>query len=226
MQLKDLVREIDKLDGVTKLTESEYNLLELAYLFDDEDISNDEMLTEGKILDMLKGKLDGIAGKLKDLGFEFHNTKPGLIQVLAKGGKTVVKAFLLGLAATKAKALNDQTKLDAVKTEAKVIANDVQTAFSQKNVVDILMQLDQATAHLVTGPIHMFNALTGIHVVLPWESKTPHGGDSHGEHGSIKDVISASIKSLKDKISKVLQPDKASEAHIALDRVNAMAAAG
>jgi len=99
MTLKDLVKELDN----KQLTEEEYVLLEYALLLEEIDnIENNEILSEG-ILDMVKGKLDGVAGKLKDLGFEFHGTKPGLIQVLAKGGKTLVKAFLLGLAATKAK---------------------------------------------------------------------------------------------------------------------------
>lgn len=224
MNLKDLIIEINKLDNdVNTLTENEYQLLELAYLLEEVDKMNTEMLSEGKILDMVKGKLDGVAGKLQDLGFEFHNTKPGLIQVLAKGGKTLVKVFLLGLAATKAKAMNDPEKLKAITAEAKAIANDVQKTFTQENVVDILLQLDQATAHLITGPIHMFNSLTGIHIVLPWESKDGHHGDDHEKTTGITDIIKTTINSLKDKISKVLNTEKAAEANAALDKVNALA---
>jgi len=218
MLVRDLIKDVN----VKTISEQDYQLLEFALILEELDTFNDdEILSEG-VLDMVKGKLDGVAGKLKDMGFEFHNTKPGLIQVLAKGGKTFLKAFLLGLAATKAKAAKDTDKLETLKADMKAIAKDVKVAFTQENVVDILMQLDQATAHLVTGPIHMFSALTGVHILLPWESKGAHGGEHNtdDEKGvGLTTIITSTISSLKDKISKILNPEKAAEASAALDKV-------
>jgi hypothetical protein len=211
MKLKQLL-----VDDGTHLTNQELLVLEYAFLIDV--IDDESILTESSILDLLKGKLDGLTDKFKEWGFEFHNTKPGLIQVLAKGGKTLVKSFLLGLAATQAKASGDKEKFKNCQIQAKDLKGDIQKAFSQQNVIDVLLQLDTATAHLITGPLHMVSALTGVHIVLPWESKDAHAahGNAGGHHEpGITDII----KSLKSKIEKVLPTNQLTLANKLLNKV-------
>lgn len=226
MKLREILTQ---LESQKKLNAHELLVLEYAMIIDVLEES-ETRLDEG-IMDVIKTKITTGMGqfttKLKDMGFEFHNTKPGLIQTLATGGLTLAKAFILGLSATNAKARGDSEKLAKITAEATLIKDEVRQMFTKQSVVDFLLQLDTATAHLVTGPIHMFSALTGVHIVLPWESKDAGHGGGHGkkhEPVGITDIIRSSIQSLKDKVMKGFEPEKAQQIQLALDRVNTLIA--
>ena len=70
----------------------------------------------------------------------------GLIQYFAaftKGAGAMILAMLKG----------DTDKVKAISKTVK-----------KQDIIHFLLQLDQATLHLVTGPIHMIDAITGWHI--------------------------------------------------------------
>lgn len=108
---------------------------------------------------------DGLAGKLNKalgaLGLQAHGSGKGIIQTLMKAGKNVAQLFWYAMKATKG---DEQAKL-----KVKEIANK---EITKKDVVDFLLKLDTLSMHLLTGPIHMIDALTGWHIGVQFEQKT------------------------------------------------------
>lgn len=188
------------------LSEKELQILEFIALF--ESISNNDILTEAAILDMLKGKLNGVAEKLKSLGFEFKETDSGLLPKLAPLGKTFMKVFILGLGMVKAKKNNDVEKLRQLKEEAQLIRGDAKKLFTQKNVLDFLGHLDNVSFGIVSAPIQMFSSITGIVIVMPDREES--------DDNEIPNII----KTLKDKIIQTLSADKASKVTRVLDKIS------
>ena len=83
------------------------------------------------------------------------------------------------------------------KEEVKKIANTLERA----KVMDFLLKLDMATMHIVTGPIHFVDAVTG------WDLMANLKHAAKGAQDMLKSFYAA-IKSVKDSIVKVLKGDR------------------
>ena len=93
------------------------------------------------------------------------------------------------------------------KEEVKRIANSLE----KEKVVDFLFKLDMVSLHLITGPIHVIDAITGWDLVANLKQatkKTP---------SIIKDILD-SIKDIKNKVVKVF--DKKHYSQIILNLSN------
>ena len=126
---------------------------------------------------LVEGKLDSV---LKKAGLSIHKKK-GLIQYLTQAGVVMTKFFV--------------AVLKGDKQTLKKLAN---TEIKKEEVVNFLLQLDQATLHLITGPIHMKDAITGWHI----------GADLHTDiSSSVKELIKKAVSTIKDHIHKLI-PNK------------------
>jgi hypothetical protein len=76
----------------------------------------------------------------------------GLIQHLLNGGEFVYKAVKL-----------------AIKQDSDGIKKLFADAEFKKNFVDFILKLDQASLHLITGPLHFIEAVTGIHIGVAFD---------------------------------------------------------
>lgn len=126
---------------------------------------------------LTEGLLDNVANKL---GFKIHKSK-GIIKHLANASKGLSKMIVAAIKGDREK----------VKEIAKTV--------KKKDVMDFLLKLDMATLHMITGPIHLINAITG------WDLEVDMN------HKSSTDTIKGLISQIKDKITKVLEPKKVSQ---------------
>lgn len=83
------------------------------------------------------------------------------------------------------------------KEQVKKIASSLDKA----KVIDFLLKLDMATMHIVTGPIHFIDAVTGWDLMANLKHAAAGAGDM------LKKFYTA-IKSVKDSIVKVLNGEK------------------
>ena len=121
-------------------------------LYEAFDLDQDTLINEG-IMDVLKmdvkdvaKNLDGLLKKgLGKTGLHLHKGK-GLISYIMSAGKGVGKIML--------------ALLKGDKETVKELSQSVR----KEDVVDFVLKLDQATMHVITGPIHMLDAITGWHI--------------------------------------------------------------
>lgn len=90
---------------------------------------------------------------LPKLGIHAHKVHGGLIGMLGKAGKTMAKFFWHAMKA----ATGDEESKRIVKQ----LANK---EIKKEDVILFLLKLDTLTLHLISGPIHMIEALTGWHI--------------------------------------------------------------
>jgi hypothetical protein len=115
-----------------------------------------------------------------------------------------------GLHAVRSKGLIDYVKsigtgaggmlLAAIKGDKDKI-KQIASGIEKSDVVDFFLKLDQATLHLVTGPLHMIDAITGWHI----------GADIHKHVEKAKSVIADvkdSIINVKDKLDVIIKNSK------------------
>jgi hypothetical protein len=76
----------------------------------------------------------------------------GLIQYLIDGGEFVYKAIKL-----------------AIKKDSEGIKKLFADTEFKKNFLDFAMKLDGVTLHLITGPLHFIEAVTGIHIGVAFD---------------------------------------------------------
>ena len=139
-------------------------------------MENENLLTEDTR--MLEEGLEGFLHK-----FGVHVKKgDGLIQYL-----------------TKATVGTGQILLAAMKGDKKRV-KEIASKLDRGTVLDFLLKLDQATLHVVTGPIHMIDAITGWHI----------GAEVKKKVGNAMHAIEKAIKELKSHVSKVFNkmPEK------------------
>lgn len=137
--------------------------------------------------DLVEGKYLLNEGSLGDLltkaGLHLGKSK-GLINHLQAAGKGLYKIFVAAIR-------GDKEELKAVIKTIK-----------KEDVLDFVLKLDQATLHLITGPLHFIEAVTGWHL---WAA-------IHATHSKIKDVaakVKDAINAVKDGVIKVLDSTKA-----------------
>jgi hypothetical protein len=129
---------------------------------------NESLLTENAVNDFLS-----------KFGLKFHKEGPGLIDYIKDFVKGTGKIFVAALKGDK--------------DEVKRIAQGI----TKEKVIDFLLKLDTATLHIITGPIHTVDAITGWDLWANVKSQAKKAGNI------IHDVWKA-IKELKDKIHKAL----------------------
>jgi len=128
---------------------------------------------------LLEFKMPDISGALAKAGIHAKKGR-GLIQMIASSGIHFAKIFH---AAIKATGGDQEAKVNLKELLSKKI--------SKEDIIDFLLKLDQATMHLITGPIHMIEALTGWHI---WAAV-------HKVRNTAKDIVQKGkdiINKLKD----------------------------
>ena len=92
---------------------------------------------------------------------------------------------------------------------------------SHKEIMDFLINLDMITLHMVTGPLHLIGAITGIHIDhIVGERLKKAGIKTDSEAGLITNLYDIA-KQLKDKVSKVLSGENAEKAAAAITNLAA-----
>lgn len=107
----------------------------------------------GSLLSKGKIKAKDISSGLGIKASKSHGR--GLIQYLIAAGTNVTK---LMIAAYKAHKQGTPEAKEALKGAIKALK------IEKHELIDFLLRLDQATLHLVTGPLHLIDALTGWHI--------------------------------------------------------------
>lgn len=124
-----------------QLTEDMTILMETAYFADTEELN-----------EAVSDAISGVKNLLSKMGIEAHQTGKGIIPTLASAGKTMAQFFYHALRAPKNKESREKVKELAGKE------------ITKGEIIDFLLRLDTLTLHLLTGPIHMIEALTGWHI--------------------------------------------------------------
>jgi hypothetical protein len=161
-----------------------------SYLNEDNDIY---LLIDHMVFTQDFESLDEAEGGLKDklnvalgtLGLHAHGSGKGIIQTLLKAGKNVAQLFWYAMKAVKGDA--------EAKKKVKEIANK---EITKHDVVDFLLRLDTMSMHLLTGPIHMIDALTGWHIGVDFKEKAEN----------VADRIKKAIENLKAVVSDLSKP--------------------
>lgn len=151
-----LFKDYVDMEERVQLSENASLLLELA-MFADSGI-----LYEGAKSDKL----------LKTFGLSVHKSDKGILKILAKSSKTMKDVFVLAIKAAR----GDE--------EAKVkLKSLLGTKITRSDIVDFILRLDQMTLHLITGPIHVIDSLTGWHIWTDYEE------NSKGLKSAVKKAI-------------------------------------
>ncbi len=158
-QLDSALITEDQIVEKFELSDDAIALLELAAFMETETL--DEALNFGKLL-----------GKL---GLKAHKGV-GLLQILKSAGKNIGELLWYTIAAHRGD--------EAAKIKVKEIASK---KIKKEDIINFLMLLDQATLHILMGPLHTLAALTGIHV----------SADLH-KIGSASELIKKAVAELED----------------------------
>jgi hypothetical protein len=93
-----------------------------------------------------------VHGALKKAGLHLKKQK-GLLDYILKAGKTFYNLF-------KAAMMKDKKKVKEI----------LNTEISKEDLMDFILKLDQSTLHLLTGPLHFIEAVTGWHLAADVDS--------------------------------------------------------
>jgi len=158
-----------------------------------------DLLNEG-LGDNIKGIANNvnslISKGLGKIGAHAHKGT-GLIGYLMKAGKSVGKLML--------------ATLKGDWETAKEIAN---TEVDKGELLDFLLKLDTATMHLVTGPIHSLDAITGWHIGAKLESAMK-GKDA------IIAKIKGAISTIRSSIGGIVDKARVSLFNRGMDKLEA-----
>lgn len=159
------------------ISEMEDKVTTLLWLSENEDILNEslETLNEDELV-------EGINDWLGKVGMKLHKGD-GIIDY--------IKQFTGGAG---------KLILAAIKGDKKKV-KEIADSLEKEKVVDFLLKLDMATMHVVTGPIHFIDAITG------WDLMVNLKHAAHGASDLLKGFYDA-IKKVKDTIVKVLDGEK------------------
>ncbi len=105
---------------------------------------------------------------LSKLGLHVKKGK-GLIQYFAQFGAGMAKLFKAAIKKDKAEV-------------KRIMANEI----SKEDLLDFVLKLDQASMHILTGPLHFIEAITGIHIAA--------------NLGHVADSVKTVVKDAYDKI--------------------------
>ncbi len=122
---------------------------------------------------------EGVNDWLDKVGLKLHKGK-GIINYVKQFGTSIGKMILAALKGDKAK----------VKEYAK--------EFDRAEVVDFLLKLDMATLHIITGPIHFIDAVTG------WDLMSNLKHIAKGTKEILQQIWQA-IQNIKNKVVQVIK---------------------
>ena len=120
---------------------------------------------------------------LSKFGLKFHKEGPGLIDYVRDFVKGTGKLFVAAVKGDKAEVMR------------------IAASVTKEQVLDFILKLDQATMHILTGPIHFVDAVTGWDLWANMEKLAKDGKD-------ILVDIWNSLKELKKKIHKAFDPNR------------------
>lgn len=169
-----------------KLNDDQIALLEYHFFMENLDTFNESVLNEG-VKDKVMGFLKKAKLSAKDLTHHLglhigRSSGRGLIQSLLASGMNISKVMI---AAFKSVSGNQEDKAalkDAI----------INLKIKKEDLLDFLLRLDQATLHLVTGPLHVIDALMGWHI---WADVKAQASNIATR---IKDAFTAMIQTIKD----------------------------
>ena len=175
-----------------KLNDDQIALVEYHFFMENLDTFNENVLNEG-VKDKVMGFLKKAKLSAKDLTHHLglhvgKSSGSGLIQSLLASGVNISKVMIAAF-----KALNgNQDDKAALKAAIQNLK------FSKEDLLDFLLRLDQATMHLVTGPIHMIDAVMGWHI---WADVKSHAGNMITR---LKDAFSNMVQTIKELPKKIM----------------------
>jgi vesicle coat complex subunit len=147
-----------------------------------------------KIGDIFKNKVEPVA---KKAGLHIE-TKKGLLQYLSAASTGVAK--LLYYAVDYYFNKNEESKKKMIELAKSV---------KKEDIIDFLLKLDMLTLHLISGPIHQLDALTGTHIWANIQNKTKNVTDAAKDAikkiESLKDHLEGSLKAQLQKYSNALR---------------------
>jgi len=125
---------------------------------------------------------EGVNDILHKFGLGLEKKAPGVIEYMAKFTSGVGKLVWY-----------------AMKRDKKAIKK-LSQEFSKEDFLDFLMKLDLVTMHLVTGPIHFINGLTGWEL----EVEVKH---MKAKASNVVDRIKGAINTLKTEVTAYFNPN-------------------
>lgn len=137
------------------------------------------------------GSLTKAAGSLMKASGLHVKKGDGLVQLAMRSGKLMAQFIWYAIKAAK----GDKEAQQKVKE----IAN---TEITKEQVIDFILKLDMATAHVLTTPIHTIEAITGWHIWANVKDKVSGGYEKAKE--ALKNLIDVA-KGVEQKIASKLQ---------------------
>ena len=129
-------------------------------------------------------------GKVADkIGISVHGRK-NLLKLISSVGKNTGLALVY--------AIRSHMGQDGAKEK---LENVLKTANIKSEITDLILRLDALTLHLLTGPIHVIDAITGWHIGADLHQKAKTA-NTHVK--SALDTIIKASKAIKDKPRKTL----------------------
>ncbi len=175
----DIIDKIDQnLYSYDEIRDMEI-IMEMAMIIDDDTVINEAF--------DLKTFKSGMQSLMKGVGIGAHRSGEGLIQIALKSGKTMAEFVWHAFRAAAGK--------EESKTKLKELARK---EITKEQFLDFLLKLDMATLHMVSGPLHLVDALTGWHI---WAHIK-----SHSEN--VIDKAKAAIRNLVDAAKSADSPIK------------------
>lgn len=182
----DIIQKINaysySFDELTQMN----SILEVA-MFMEHDVERIDEAFDVKALSNAAGSL------LKKAGLHLHKGE-GLMQQAMKGGAAVGKLIWYSIKAV-------QGDKEA-KAKAKELAN---SEVKKEDVLAFLLNLDMATLHIFTGPIHFIDAVTGWHLWADVKEVAQDGlKKAQAAIENLIDVAKSSPSQIKAKLKKYL----------------------
>jgi hypothetical protein len=173
-------------------------LMALAYLGTLENVNESEFqnLTEASILAGIANMFGKVEAGIDKIGMKLHKGK-GVLSYIADFNDAA--SFLV---------------YAAIKGDKEEVLRLAKT-FDKSKFVDFLLKLDMLSMHLLTGPIHMIDALTGWDLIANLKS---HAGKAE----NIIDSIEKAIADLKSKISSLMDTSIADKVNSFFDSISDM----
>lgn len=159
------------------------SFLELETLLDESQTLEEAWSQSGILVEESNSRI----GKfLSSMGIHAHKTGPGLIGDLRSAGKGFFKFFVAVL----------RGDWETVKSMAN-------KEIKKEDVLDFILRLDQATLHILTGPIHSLEALTGWHI---WANIKKASEKTKEVTSKVVSRVKDALEFIKSKVSSHPDP--------------------
>lgn len=164
------------------------NLVELS-MFMDMDIDDVTQLNEDTQIDEA---LD-LNKAMKKVGLHVQKGR-GLMQIFASAGKHIVQVMWY---AVKAYGGDEDAKVKLKELLKKKV--------SKEDILDVILKLDAATMHVITGPIHTIDAITGWHLWANVQKVANVAGDIKKKVKDAIDTLKTMAKNVEGKIKSRIE---------------------